>query len=123
MLANERLLIIEEEFLIALDIQRVLEDASARKPAFARNFREAQSLEDRFHELDLAIVTPPRMGTADWSVADKLIAACPALVICSAGRVNVTGTSLEGAEIVYKPFSDDELLAACRRALDKRVRR
>jgi hypothetical protein len=106
--------------LIALDIQRVVEDASARKTVFARNFREVQALEGRFHEFDLAIVTPPRYGTADWSVADKLIAAVPALVVCSAARVITTGTSFANAEIVYKPFADEQLLAACRRALDKR---
>ncbi len=123
MLSDERLLIVEEEFLIALDIQRVIEGANARKTVFARNFRELQALEDRFHEFDLAIVTPPRRGTADWRVADRLVEAGPALVVCSAARVITDGTSFANAEIVYKPFSDDELLAACRRALDKRAAR
>ena len=77
-LSGERLLIVEEEFLIALDIQRVVEDANARKTVFARSFIELRALDDRLHEFDLAIVTPPRPGTSDWSIADRLVAAGPA---------------------------------------------
>jgi hypothetical protein len=41
-------------------------------------------------------------------------------VICSANRVDVTETGLANAEIVYKPFADEDLLAACKRALAAR---
>jgi len=120
MLSGERLLIVEEEFLIALDIQRVLEGANAQTTVFARNFKEASALESRFGEFDLAIVTAPRPGTSDQKVAEQLARSGPAMVICSAANVSVTGTQLEDAQIVYKPFSDDQLLAACRQALDRR---
>jgi two-component system, response regulator PdtaR len=123
MLSGERLLIVEEEFLIALDIQRVLEGANAETTVFARNFKEAAALEGRFGEFDLAIVTAPRPGTGDQKVAELLAKSGPGMVICSAANIVTTGTPLEGAETVYKPFSDDQLLAACRRALDKRKSR
>jgi DNA-binding NtrC family response regulator len=121
MLSGEHLLIVEEEFLIALDIQRVIEGAHAARTVFARNFTEAAALADRFSEFDLAIVTPPRDGSADQQVADKLAAAGPAVVVCSAAQVNLAG-NLHGSEIVYKPFADEDLLTACRRALEKRGR-
>jgi len=117
MLSGERLLIVEEEFLIALDIQRVLEDAHAAKAVFARNYKELAALEPRFGEFDLAIVTPPRLGTSEGVLLERLAESGPALVICSATRVLSGEGKLATAGIVYKPFSDDELLDACKRAL------
>ena len=117
MLSGERLLIVEEEFMIALDIQRILEGANARHTVFARNYKELSALEDRFPDFDLAIVTRPRLGTGDAAIAERLVKAGPALVVCSAARANLADTALAHAQVVYKPFSDEELLAACRRAL------
>lgn len=120
MLSGERLLIVEEEFLIALDIQRVLEDAHAAKAVFARNYKELAALEPRFAEFDLAIVTPPKLGTSEKLLLERLAQSGPALVICSANHVSAGEGELAGAGIVYKPFSDDELLDACKRALTAR---
>ena len=119
MLSGERLLIVEEEFLIALDIQRVLEDAHAQTAVFCRNFSEVQALADRLSEFDLAIVNPPPNAAA-FAMAERLLAAGVAVVVCSAFSGELKGTALETAEFVGKPFSDDELLTACRRALAQR---
>ena len=123
MLSGERLLIVEEEFLIALDVQRVLEEAHAAKAVFARNYKELAALEPRFGEFDLAIVTPPKLGTSEGRLLERLAGAGPALVICSATHVPTADGPAATAELVYKPFSDDELLAACQRALAARKHR
>ncbi|GEM_PF-2927335 len=120
MLSSQRLLIIEEVSLIALDIQRAVEGANAGAAVFARDFREAAGLVDRFGDFDLAIVNPPTPGTPEMQIAAQLAAACPAIVICTAASVELAETALAGAEIVAKPFSDEMLLAACRRALERR---
>jgi len=119
MLSQTRLLIVEEEFLIALDIQRVLEGANALQTVFARDFHEVGKLTDRLVEFDLAIITAPR-DDADFAIAEQLALAGPAIVVCSAARDHLAGTPLADAEIVDKPFADDVLLTACRRALDGR---
>ena len=116
MLSGERLLIVEEEFLIALDIQRVLEDAGAATVVIARNYKELAALEARFAEFALAIVTPPKPGTPETMLLERLARSGPALVICSATSVRPTEGVMAAAELVYKPFSDDELLDACKRA-------
>lgn len=121
MLTSQRLLIIEDVFLIALDIQRVLEDAHAAKAVFARNFDEASALADRFAEFDLAIVNPP--SPADMGIAGRLASAGPAIVICTAALMDFSGTPLAGAPLLLKPFSDEDLLAACRKAMDARAAR
>jgi DNA-binding NtrC family response regulator len=120
MLSGERLLIVEEEFLIALDIQRVLEDANAQKTVFARNFGEVAAMGDRIGEFDLAIVTPPRPDSGDFAIAQRIVAAGVPVVVCSAFRHSLADTPLAAAEFVDKPFSDDKLLEACRRAMGRR---
>jgi two-component system, response regulator PdtaR len=120
MLSSQRLLIIEDVFLIALDIQRILDDANAAKAVFSRNFAEASVLADRFSEFDLAIVNPPGPGSAEMETAAILARAGPSIVVCTASRVDLADTPLAGAELVIKPFSDEELLAACQRALARR---
>lgn len=122
MLSRRKLLIIEDVFLIALDIQRILEDANATQAVFARNFAEARLLVDKFSEFDLAIVNPPSPGTADMETAALLVAAGPAIVVSTAAISALDETPLAGAETIIKPFADEDLLAACRRAIENRVR-
>ena len=121
MLSSQRLLIIEDVFLIALDIQRVLEEANAANAVFARNFEEASALADRFGEFDLAIVNPPT--ASDTATVELLASAGPAIVVCTAARIDLSGTPLEGAPLVLKPFGDEELLSACHAALSGRKSR
>ena len=120
MLSGERLLIVEEEFLIALDIQRALEGANAEKTVFARNFTEVAAMGDQIGEFALAIVNPPHPDAADAAVAQRLVAAGVAVVVCSAFHHKLADTPFAGAEFVGKPFADGDLLDACRRALARR---
>lgn len=120
MLSSQRLLIVEDVPMIALDIQRIVEDARAHQPVFARDFAEATDLLERFGDFDLAIINPPARESSHMEIVARLVRAGPAIVVCTAARTDLTGTPLEGAETVAKPFSDEQLLAACRRALAKR---
>ena len=115
MLAGARILIVEDEFLIALDIQRVVEDAGAHQSVLARTFAKAGALAARFESFDLAIITSPDAGEA--AAASRLIDAGVAIVICSAAHADLSGTALAKVELVYKPFLDEDLVAACERAL------
>jgi CheY-like chemotaxis protein len=120
MLSRQRVLIVEGVPLIALDIQRILEDANAAQAVFAGNFLEAHTLAATFPQFDLAIVNPPADGSPEMEIAALLAAAGPALVVCTATAGDLSGTPLAGAELIVKPFSDEELLAACARAQARR---
>jgi DNA-binding response OmpR family regulator len=122
LLSGARPLIVEDEFLIAMDMQRVLEGAAAGQAVLTRNYDEAAALGERLSGFDLAIVTPPRPDGDDEAVAGRLIAAGVAVVVCSAARAHLAGTVLADAEFVDKPFADEELVAACLRALERRRR-
>ncbi len=117
MLSRQKLLIIEDVFLIALEIQRILESANAEETVFARDFVEAQLLADRF----LAIVNPPPDRSPEIETAGLLAKAGPAIVVCTAAKIDLATSPLAGAELIIKPFADEDLLASCRRARDKRA--
>jgi CheY-like chemotaxis protein len=116
---QKRLLIVEDEALIALDIQRVVEDAFGQSATVVRDYAEAARVLDRLGEFGLAVVAPPR-GSGDRPVAARLIDAGVAVVVCSAAMIDLTGTPLAGSPTVNKPFTDSELLAACHAALGGR---
>ena len=120
MLSGERLLIVEDDFLIALDIQQVLEGANAQRAVFARNYGEVAAMGDRLGEFDLAIVNAPRAEAGDMAVAQRIVAAGVAVVVCSAFRRDLSDSPFGAAEFVDKPFADQDLLEACRRALARR---
>ena len=119
MLSRLRLLIVEDAFLIALEIQRILEASNVAQTVFARDFGEANALADRFGDFDLAIVNPP--DAEGLGIAARLAAAGPAIVVCTAALKDLSGTPLAGAPLVIKPFTDADLLAACRRALEAKA--
>ncbi|HEX4298884.1 MAG TPA: hypothetical protein VHZ56_12765 [Devosia sp.] len=120
MLLGERVLIVEDEFLIALDIQRILETAHPRRTVFARNFAEVAALGAGLADFDLAIISPPGPDPAERSVVDRLAATGAAIVVCTASRARLAGTAIADAIIVDKPFADDHLLDACGQALARR---
>src|SRR6185437_2254494 len=120
-LSGKRLLIVEDEFIIALDLQRVVEEAGARQSVLARNYEEVTALGGRLSDFDLAIVSVPRPHTADGEIAGRLAAAGVAIVVCTGSPGALSDTPLAEAEIVDKTFSDEELLAACERALGARL--
>ena len=119
MLSRERILIIEEEFLIALDIQRAVESAHALEAIFARNFAEASALSAQFSEFNLAIISGPRTAS-DADVAISLHAAGVAIVLCTAAPIELKGAWYDDVEEVSKPFRDADLLDACARAIERR---
>jgi len=120
MVQGKRLLVLEEEVLIAMDMQSVLDGAAAAQIVLARDYKELAELAARYGEFDLAIVNPPREGTSDEAVAATLAAAGPAIVVNSAALPNLAGTPFEGAQIIIKPFGDEDLLEACRMALARK---
>jgi hypothetical protein len=113
---RERLLIVDEETLIALDIQRVVEGAFGGASTIVRNYRQATALTERLREFSLAVVTPPRTPD-EHEFARRLVEADIAVVVCSAAMVDLSRTPLAGCPEVDKPFTDEELLAACHTAL------
>lgn len=118
MLTGKRVLIVEEEFLIALDIQRVLEAAHAAETTFARTVCEVETTPPSLGRFDLAIINVPEADPEANTFARALIEAGVALVISSAESTYRQGVpDFPGVPVVSKPFAEEQLLTACALAL------
>lgn len=113
-LRGRRMLVVEDEFLIALDLQRLLEEAGAQEVHLASTIAEARRLLLRGIAFDLAILDR-RLGGEDTS---ELIGNMSALGIAV---LVVTGLSADalpaGIQVVRKPFRDEEVIASIRKTL------
>lgn len=118
MLLGANVLIIEDEYLIALEIQRILEDAGTRPPDIVGSVTDAASRPDIETRTDLLILS---IG-ADLAPAIAFgramhRAGVPVLLVSveSEHREGVPG--LDGIETLIKPFTDAELIAAATAAM------
>jgi CheY-like chemotaxis protein len=118
MIDGKNFLIIENEFLIALDMQRILESAGASQTVFARSSAEVERLRDRWSQFDLVLVEMAHHDTQ----APELIAALTKTGI----RVALTSfeTSFQrgvpdfpGIPVLVKPFAEADFVATCKAAL------
>lgn len=111
-------LIIEEETLLALDIESVLADQGSVQVTHHRSAAEVSNVAD-LQGFDLAIVEA-RLGAAETvALTERLVRAGVATVVMSADR-----TSLElfpHATPLEKPFDAQRLLAACEAAMARRL--
>jgi DNA-binding response OmpR family regulator len=120
MLVGKRLLIVEDEFLIALDIQRILETAAASATLFARTVEEAEAHDDKLTAFDLAIIEIGPDNVPALRLAMKLLANGIAVVFTSADSQHRHGLAgLPLAPVVVKPFAEDDLLTACLAAMEQ----
>lgn len=111
-------LIVEAEFLIALDIQRVLEGVNASHCILATSTAEARMLVGDTRDLTLAVLDF-RSSDADRLAfaRDLTMAGVPlVLLVSELGLRNGFG-DLPGAPVVIKPFLEEELASAAKRAL------
>ncbi len=118
MLNGRTALIVEEEFLIALDVQRMLETLGVGQTLFARTPAEAEQLRARWPEIAIAIIEA-RMGDAlSLQLAQSLAAArVPTVLTTSDLDVQRDFADRPDLPIVVKPVPEDALAEAVRQAL------
>jgi DNA-binding response OmpR family regulator len=120
MLIGKRLLIVEDEFLIALDIQRILETAEASATLFARSIMEAEAQSEKFSALDLAIIEISNESDHARQFAMLLLSRGVPVVFTSSSSQHRQGLAdMSQTPVVIKPFAEEELLAACLVALQR----
>ena len=118
MLSGRTVLVVEEEFLIALDLQRMLEAQAAGPALFARSWNEAAALRDRWEELGLAIVEFRTGETQAIELAADLRSAGVPVVICTSDAAQRRGLpALPGVPVVTKPILETDLARAIGLAL------
>jgi CheY-like chemotaxis protein len=120
LLAGKRCLVLDDEFLIALDIQQILELAGAQHVASVASASEAIELLRREPKFDLAVLDV-KLGGAEGNsldVAAILAEAGTPFVFLTGMRVdNVHAKKFPQAPVVEKPYDALTLLDAAQRAL------
>ena len=113
-MAAKRILIIEDEFLIALDISGALEQAGLVALGPVGTVAEALSTIDA-GGIDGALLDVHLSGEAVGSVADSLRARGIPFAFVTGGMREQLPDAHRGAPLVQKPFTDKDLLAAIAR--------
>ena len=120
LLTGRRCLVLDDEFLIALDIQQILELAGAKHVASVASASEAIELLRREPKFDLAVLDVKLGGAEGHSlgVAAMLAKAGTPFVFLTGMRVdNVHAKKFPQAPVVEKPYDALTLLDGAQRAL------
>jgi len=120
LLAGKRCLVLDDEFLIALDIQQILELAGAEHVASVASASEAIELLRREPKFDLAVLDVKLGGAEGHSldVAAMLAKAGTPFVFLTGMRVdNVHAKKFPQAPVVEKPYDALTLLDGAQSAL------
>ena len=119
MLQNTKILVLEEEFLIAIDLQEMLEANGATDLVFASTVNEAEALLQRGAGFDLAIAEArfgrPEIIALCAALAHRGVAVVVTSADCETGRV------FGDLPVIEKPFDERQLVAACRLAMQRRI--
>lgn len=117
MLKGRPALIVEAEFLIALDIQRMLETLGAGQTLFARNAAEAHQLQASWPDIALAIVELRAGDPLGQQLHETLVGAGIPVVLTTA---DLSLHSSAPGVFVTKPIPEEDLASAVQRALASR---
>jgi CheY-like chemotaxis protein len=120
LLTGKRCLVLDDEFLIALDIQQILELAGAMHVASVATASEAIALVRREAKFDLAVLDVKLGGSEDNSlgVASELAKTSTPFVFLTGMRVdNMHAREFPQAPVIEKPYDAVALLDAVQRAL------
>lgn len=122
MLNGHTVLIVEAEFLVALDIQTMLESLSAGALLFARSPHEAHACSQQWPAIDLAIV---ELGD-DYHTTSALLRglheAGAALIVTTADSTMQQGhPDFPDAPVILKPMLEEDFRRAIGAAVDQRT--
>jgi DNA-binding response OmpR family regulator len=110
-------LIVEDELLVAMDVEAILLDASLQVLGPVPDVRRALSLLEKTIP-DAVCLDMNLNGSPSTPIAEDLKRRdIPFVIVTGYSDRNVTNPAFEGAPIVHKPFSASDLLAAIRTVL------
>lgn len=112
-----KVLIIDDEPLIALDMEASMRAAGFEVVGLGRNADEAVAFIER-GGIDVAILDANLRGESAEPVAERLRAAGIAFVAVSGYSSEQLGDWLGDAKLISKPYRDEQLVAEVRRIGD-----
>jgi two-component system, response regulator PdtaR len=122
MLNGRTALVVEEEFLIALDIQRMLEALGVEHTVFARTAEEAHQLRAGWPQIDLAVVEVRSHGTAAHQLVEGLRRDGVPVVLTTADiAIGKAVRAFPDLTILSKPLPEEAMTSAIKQALATRI--
>ncbi|MER8506226.1 response regulator [Mesorhizobium sp. M0199] len=115
-----RILILEDEFLIAMDIEQLCRDYGALDVVIARDLADIEQ-QDVAAQFDAAIVDLMLSGVSTLQFASRLREAGIPFVFASGySDADEIKKSFPGVRLVTKPYSGDDLVEAVAAACGRR---
>ena len=122
LLSGKRCFVLDDEFLIALDIQQILERSGAAYVASVASAIEAMKVLDREPQFDLAVLDV-KLGDVEGNsldVAALLHTQAVPFVFLTGMRTNdVHAKTFPNAPVIEKPYDATALLRAVQQALEQ----
>lgn len=116
-----RVLILEDEILIALDLEQVCRDSGAEEVILARTLDEIDAEGPAGAAFDVAVLDLMVGGRSTIDFATDLFAkGIPFVFATSYGDAERLLAHLPGVQIVDKPFSSEALVGAIVNAMERR---
>jgi CheY-like chemotaxis protein len=122
-MAGLRCLVLDDEFLIALDIQQILESAGAATVVYIGNCDEALAILQSGAKIDFAVLDIKLSGPTRDSVtvaAELVRQNAPIIFLTGMRRKNERMKEFSETPVVEKPYEAPLLLDAVLRALGRR---
>jgi CheY-like chemotaxis protein len=115
-----RVLVVEDEFLIALDIDRILETAGAKQVLPAGRVDEALRILSESDAVDAAVLDLKLDKESTLPIAEKLQALGIPFVFLTGSPEAAQTRGFPRAPVVAKPFDSTMLIAGLSLALERR---
>jgi two-component system, response regulator PdtaR len=116
-LAGKRLLVAEDEFLIALDIESILEGAGAEVKT-ANRVDQALALIERDGPFDAAVLDLKLERETSVAIAERLQAQSVPFVFLTGAAGDASAVAqFANAPVVGKPFDSETLFSALKQAM------
>lgn len=120
LIAGKRFLVVEDEFLILLDIQNILETADARSVVTASTLVDALAALGDQPPFDAAILDLKLGKDSSIPIADRLAeTAVPFVFLTGAPNEATQARQFSTAPVIGKPFSGEALLSALATAMGR----
>lgn len=111
-LTGQRILVVEDEWLIAQHLSMLLEDMECEVVGPVANVANALAMLDE-GKIDCALVDANLNGTSSAPIVEALNAAClPFIMVTGYGGLDLPTEAMNAAPRLKKPFAEHELQKA-----------
>lgn len=120
-LAGLRVLVLEDEFLIAMDVEQLCRDSGAADVVIVRSLEELEADEEKLQAFDVAIVDLMLSGVSTLDFARHLYDRSMPFVFASGySDVQEIIEKFPGIAVVGKPYAGEDLIGAVAAAIANR---